>query len=316
MRRREFVTRVGGAALALPLALRAQQSGKTHRIGFLTTNAASAMGGLMEAFAGGLSALGYAEGKNILVERRYADGQLERLPALAADLVERKVDLILSANTLTTIAAKQATRTIPIVFLLVSDPVGSGIVASLARPGGNATGMTQSAPELTAKRLQILKQAYPKVSRVAVFVSNDSVVKVQLPGVEQAARVLRMETLPIDLRSREEFATVQAILRKWQADSLYCLETPFAFNNRQLMAEFAVAARLPAIYAEREYAQSGGLMSYGSKYTAIYRRAAAYVDKILKGARPADLPVELPTQFELVVRMERPGNAAYDFVLL
>jgi putative ABC transport system substrate-binding protein len=258
---------------------------------------------MLAALEQGLATLGYVEGKNIVIERRFADGKLDQVPVLAADLVGRDLDIIVSANTATTIALRRTTTRIPVVFILVSDPVGAGFVESLAHPGGNLTGTTQSAPELTAKRLQILKDAFPAISRTAVFTSQDSVVAVQFPGVERAAKTLHIELLPVQIPSREDFGSVLAAIRKWRADSVYCLELPFTFSNRTMFAEFAAQTRLPAIYAVREYAQAGGLMSYGVSYPALYFRAASYVDKILKGAKPSELPVELPTKFELIINM-------------
>jgi putative ABC transport system substrate-binding protein len=302
-KRRKLLVALGAGALTAPLASFAQQQGKVWRVGILRTG--SPPDPQVEAFKEGLRDLGYVEGKNISIELRYADGDLTRLRALAADLVERKAEVIFAPNSATVPAAKQATSTIPIVFAVVGDPVDSGFVSSLARPARNITGLTIMAPEVSAKRLQLLKEALPRISRVAIFTSTGIGGNApQAAEVHRASKALGMEILSTQLGRREEFKQELALLRKWRADSIYVTESPTNFLNRKLLAEFAAEARLPAVFGEKGYAEAGGLMSYGANYVALYRRAATYVDKILKGANPGDLPVEQPTIFELVINIK------------
>ena len=304
MKRRKLLIALGAGALAASLASFAQQQQKVYRVGILGTGTAASFSSYYEAFSQGLGELGYVEGKNISIERRFADGNPDRLPALAAELVQQKVDVIFASNTSSVQAARQVTGTIPIVFAVVGNPIGAGFVASLARPGGNITGASGIQWELSAKRLQILKEAFPNVSRVAVVVSSEPVVATQFAEVQRAAKILGMEVMSIEVRRRDDFEQGFTLLRKWRADSIYVAESPTNAFNSKLLAEFAAKIRLPAAYASKQYVEAGGLMSYGANYEALYRRAATYVDKILKGAKPADLPVELPTKFELVINMK------------
>ena len=251
-----------------------------------------------------LRRLGYIEGQNVSIVSRFAEGNLEHLPAFAAELVAQKVDVVFSASTPGVQAARLATASIPIVFAVVSDPVGSGFVASLARPGGNITGTSNISRELSAKRLQILKEIAPKTSRVAVLTADEPQVALMLEQVQQAAKFLGMNVLTTQVLSRNDFESVHKQLRTWRADSIDVFDSSKNLFNRKLLAEFAAQARLPAIYAQSQYVDAGGLMSYGPNYEALYRRAAQYVDKILKGARPADLPVEQPTKFEMVINLK------------
>jgi putative ABC transport system substrate-binding protein len=251
-----------------------------------------------------LRRLGYIEGQNVSIVNRIAEGNLERLPALATELVAEKVDVIFASTTNAVQAARQATTSIPIVFAVVSDPMGSGFVVSLGRPGGNITGTTSLNRELAAKRLQILKEVAPKTSRVAVLITDEPQVAPQLDQVQQAAKRLGMNILTTQVLSRDDFESARKLLRTWRADSLYVTDSVTNTLNRKLLQEFAAQVRLPAIYAQSQYADDGGLISYGANFDELFRRAAQYVDKILKGARPADLPVEQPTKFELVVNLK------------
>jgi ABC-type uncharacterized transport system substrate-binding protein len=303
--RRKLLIALGASALASPLTSHAQPQNKIWRIGLLRTG--SPPDPLFDAFVEGFRDLGYVEGKNISIERRYAHGDMARLPALAAELVRLKVDVIFAPNTPAVEAAKQVTGTIPIVFCSVGEPVGSGFVSSLARPGGNMTGLTIMAPEVGGKRLQLLKDLSPRTARVAMFRQLASIETasntLQVEEIRRAAKTLGMEILPTQLGHREEFKQVLELLRKWRTDAIYITEHPTNFFNRQLLVEFVAAARLPAVWPSIEYTEVGGLMSYGPSYASLYRRAAAYVDKILKGAKPSDLPVEQPTTFDLVINM-------------
>ena len=291
-------------ALATPFSSWAQAQQRVYRIGILRSDTAVSANQQVEAFTQALRELGYVERKNVLIERRFAEGILERLPALAADLVQQKVDLIVVNNTPPALAAKQATDTIPIVFTVVADPIGNGLAASFARPGGNITGTTNITNELTEKRLQLLKEAFPKVSRVAVVNSSQPISSSQFAEVQRAAKALNMDVLPIELLRQDDFERQFASVGKWRADSMYPLDNAINFNLRNSLVEFAARYRLPVIFGSKPYAEAGGLMSYGADLTANYRRAAIYVDKILKGAKPADLPVEAPTKFELVINLK------------
>jgi putative ABC transport system substrate-binding protein len=301
--RRKLIIAAGVVALATPLGICAQSQGKVWRIGVLASGGQESAGHLYDAFTQGLRDLGYVEGRNIVIERRFAEGRADRLPALAAELVQAKVDVIFAPNTVAVQAAKQVAGEIPIVFASVDDPVGSDFVVSLAKPGRNITGLSSIQNELSAKRLQLLKDAFPKISRVAVFISpHESISAVQLAEVQRAAQVLGLAIFSVELRGREDFAHALASVRKGRADSMYALESGVNFYNRKLLVELAAQARLPAVYPTKDYMESGGLMSYGTKSgEALFRRAATYVDKILKGARPGELPVEQPTEFVLSV---------------
>ena len=251
-----------------------------------------------------LRRLGYIDGQNVSIVNRLTDGNLDRLPAFAAELVAEKVDVIFAHSTNAAQAARQATASIPIVFSTVSDPVGSGFVASLGRPGGNITGTASVNRELAAKRLQILNEMFPKTSRVAVLISDEPMVAPQLDQVQQAAKLLGMNVMTTQVLTRDDFESAHKLVRTWRADSMYVIESVKNSFNGKLLAEFAAQLRLSAIYANSQYADLGGLISYGANYEELFRRAAHYVDKILKGARPAVLPVEQPTKFEMVINMK------------
>jgi putative ABC transport system substrate-binding protein len=300
--RRQTLFALGAAALALPHLSFAQT--KVRRVCILGNMNAS--DSLLDAFTLGLRELGYVEGKNVIIERHLAEGDATRLDVLAADLVRQKPDVIFAPNSISLEAAKKAAGTIPIVFAVAGDPVGAGFVASLARPGGSITGTTNITQDLSAKRLQILKQAAPKISRVAVLDPGDSVASIrtqQFEEVQRAAKVFGMQVLHTQLLRREDFEPVSAQLRKWRADSMYFVSSPTNTYNRALLVEFSTKMRLPAVYADKVFSELGGFISYGPSFEALYRRAATYVDKVLKGARPADLPVEQPTKFEMVINV-------------
>ena len=292
---------LGAGALTAPFASWAQQ-GKVWRVGILFASSKSSLN--LQAFLQELQRLGYIEGQNVSIVSRFAEGNLEHLPAFAAELVSQKVDVFFSASTPGVQAARLATSSIPIVFAVVSDPVGSGFVASLARPGGNITGTSNISRELSGKRLQILKEMVPKASRVAVLAADEPQIARMLEEVQQAAKLLGMSILTTQVQSRSDFETVHKQLRTWGADTIDVLDSSKNLFNSKLLAELAAYVRLPAIYPQSQYADAGGLISYGPNYEDLYRRAAQYVDKILKGAKPSDLPVEEPTKFEMTVNLK------------
>jgi putative ABC transport system substrate-binding protein len=302
---------VGLVALAVAFALcgavvDAQQTGKIFRIGFLDNSTASGSAVLLEAFRQELSKLGWIEGKSITIEYRFAEQKTERLPELAADLVRLKVDLIVVTNTASTLAAKRATTTIPILFTGSTDPVGAGLVASLARPGGNVTGLSGLGVELNTKRLEVLKDVVPKLARVGLLwlganVGQDLQLKELRPaGVALKLKLEEIETQP-DAKGLE--SAFQTAKQKEVKAIMTTSARPF-FAERKRIVELASKYRLPAIYFQKEFVDEGGLMSYGADFTDLYRRAAVYVDKILKGAKPADLPVQQATKFEFVINLK------------
>jgi putative ABC transport system substrate-binding protein len=295
--------------ILVPLAAEAQPPTKIARIGYLTNaDVATAPHHLREAFLKGLGDLGYVEGRNLVIEYRSAEGKVERLPALAAELVSLKVDVIVATATPQTLAVKQATKTIPIVFTALADPVTSGLVTSLARPGGNVTGVSFLAPELVSKRFELLKQAVPGVRRVAFLWQPGDVpertAKDMLKGAELAARALGLRLQLVEARGPADFDRAFSEMTRERADALSVLTSARLFTERRRLAELAEKNRLPAVYPWREGADAGGLMAYGPNVADLYRRAATYVDKILKGAKPADLPVEQPTKFELIINLK------------
>jgi putative ABC transport system substrate-binding protein len=285
----------------------AQQAGKVPRIGFLDVSTASGNAVLLEAFRQELSKLGWTEGKNITVEYRFAEGRNDSLSGLAADLVRLKVDLIVVTTVTPALAAKSATTTIPIVMMYSSDPVGAGLVASLARPGGNVSGTSSLAPELNTKRLEVLKDAVPKLSRVGLIrLSGDNIGQdLQLKDLRPAALALKLklEEIVTQIDSKGLESAFQTAKQK-QVNAIMMTATRPFFAERKRIVELAGKYRLPAIYSQKEYVDEGGLMSYGVDYVDLYRRAAVYVDKILKGAKPADLPVQQPTKFEFVINLK------------
>lgn len=292
--------------LACAVTAEAQQAGKVPRIGYLSGSPPSSIAEHNEAFRQGLRELGYMEGKNIVIEWRSAEGKGDRLPALATELVHRKVEVIVTAGPLVTRAAKQATSTIPIVMAQDPDPVADGFVASLARPGGNITGLSRIAPELSGKQLELLKEIVPKLSRVAVFGTSTRPGNAQmLREVELAAGAFGVKLQFLDILSPEDIVTAFRAAVKERADGALWIVTGSIGNpHRKKIADLAVSSRLPVIYFQRVDVEAGGLMTYGVNIVDLHRRAATYVDKILKGRKPADLPVEQPMKFEFIVNLK------------
>jgi putative ABC transport system substrate-binding protein len=283
----------------------AQQAGKIPRIGYLSGVSPSSIVARTEAFRQGLRELGYADAKNILIEWRYAEGKADRLPALAAELVSLKVDVIVTAGPLPTRAAKEATTTIPIVMAQDPDPIGNGFVASLARPGGNITGLSMLASELSGKRLELLKETIPKLSRVAVFGTSTMPGTAQLlKEVELAAGALKVKLQYLDVVDPKDIENAFRAARKERADAVLSLASPVLDSHRTQIVELAVKNRLPVIYDRSEDVEAGGLMAYGVNLPGLHRRAATYVDKLLKGRTPQDLPVEQPMRFEFIINLK------------
>ena len=305
MRRREFITLLGGAAAAWPLAARAQQAGKVWRIGMLETIPAPANAANFEALRNGLRELGYVEGRNLVIEYQSADGRAERFPALAADLVRLNVDVIVTRGTPSALAAWNATRTIPIVMASIGNVIGTGLAVSLARPGGNVTGLTAINNDTELKRLELLKEMVPGAVRIAAMYNMSNLTfALRWKEVELAARALGAESQLLDVRKPEDIASAFAAAAAQRAGALLTSIDAVMQANQRTILELAAKHRLPAIYSTREFVENGGLMSYGVSYPDLYRRAATYIDKILKGANPAALPIEQPTKFELVINLK------------
>ena len=303
--RRKLLVALGAGAFAAPLRAFAQQQGKVWRVGFLTAGSSSTDARSFASFRQGMRELGYDEGRNIAYETRWAEGTLERLPGLAADLVGLKPDVMLVANTPSVLAAKKATRIIPIVMTGVGDPVGTGLVDSLARPGGNVTGITNIIGEMAGKRLELLKQAVPRLSRVAVLGQpSDPIFAVQMGHAVAAARSLKVEVFPVEIHAVSELDRAFETIVKRRADGLIRLGDALVVPGRQRTSELARKYRLPTMAIQMEDVEAGFLMSYGPNRVEQFHQAATYVDKILKGAKPADLPVEQPTKFELAVNLK------------
>jgi putative ABC transport system substrate-binding protein len=306
MKRRDLIIALGGA-LAWPLAARAQQKAMPV-VGFLSTGNASPgpVAPLVAAFRQGLSETGYVEGQNVAIEYRWAEGHYDRLPALAADLVGRKVDVIVSTGgTPTALAAKNATSTIPIVFRAGIDPVGAGLVASLARPGGNLTGVSMLIDELTRKRLELLSELVPQAKVIALLVNpKNPATENVMRDVQEAARVKGLQLPILKANSESEIDAAFATLVQLQAGALVVAADPFLTSRREQLVALATRYAVPAIYAWREFAEAGGLISYGSSLTTAFRQLGNYAGKILKGAKPADLPVQQSTRFELVINLK------------
>jgi len=296
---------LGTVVLASVHLAGAQQQPKVIRLGFLAATSASAEKSRIEAFRQGMRELGYVEDKNIVIEWRFAEGKLDRLRDLAAELVLLKVDVIVTAGPNSTRAAKEATTIIPIVMGLDIDPVGSGIVASLARPGGNITGLSSLQPEISGKRLELLKEIVPKLSRVAVFgISTQPGNAQALKQIELAAAAFGVKLQYLDVLSPKDIESAFRSASKGRVDAVLLLASPVYISHRKQLADLAVKSRLPAIYNRPEYVEDGGLMAYTPNVDDMFRRAAKYVDKILKGTKPADLPVEQPMKFELVINLK------------
>ncbi len=308
LQRRQFLI-AAGALLAAPRG-RAQQPGKISRIGYLVTGSTGSpeTRTSLDALWQGLREHGYVDGKNIVIEYRGADGKIEQLPGLAAELVRLKVDLIVAGATPAARAAKNATTTIPIVAAAMGDPVGDGLVASLARPGGNLTGSTFLGPQLVPKRMQLLKDALPKVLRLAALwhpgAFGEHTTKEMLKETEVAARALGVQIQFVGVRGSDEFDRAFSTMTKESLDALIVLPSPMLFAERKRVVDLATRHRLPAMFNAREFVQLGGLIAYGARLADLMRRAAFYADKILKGAKPSDLPVELPEKYELVINLK------------
>jgi putative ABC transport system substrate-binding protein len=304
IRRREFIFTLGGAAAAWPLAAHAQQPGKVHRIGILWASTPSANAPRMEAFRQGLRELGYVEGRNLVIAARGAPlsgrSQHSYIP-LVDDLIRERVEVILTAGTSPTWAAKNAAGAVPIVMTFVSDPIGSGFVANLARPGGNITGLTNFGPELSAKWLELLKELSPKASRIGIL--YNSAVRVLVSEIERTAKKLAVQLYLIEVNNAA-LETALAEFLKGHVEALIVILPPPNPDHREGVVDFAAKNRLPTVYWWREYVEAGGLVYYGPSINEMYGRAAAFVDKILKGAKPSDLPVEQPTRFDLVVNLK------------
>jgi putative ABC transport system substrate-binding protein len=303
--RRKFLAGTGAVLLAAPLAAEAQPAGKVRQIGYVDHGSAADQRLYLDAFRQGLRELGWVEGQNIALEVRFAEGNADRLAALAADLVRRKVDVIATTTTPAALAAKQVTATIPIVIGLAADPVGSGIVASLAHPGGNVTGWTHLGIELRAKHLELLKEAVPRVRRVGVFWNPAN--PVHAPGlrtIEAAAGQLKVELDPMGVQDPKEIKSAFSTLVAKRVEAIVVFPDGMFRSQTPLFVTLAAQERLPAMYGFRDYVEAGGLMAYGANIPEMYRRGAAIVDKILKGAKPANLPVEQPTKFDLVINLK------------
>ena len=303
MQRRAFIGGVAAAAALGPIATYAQTPAKARRIGLLMTTTPAAAAHIVVAFADGLRELGHVEGKNVLFEYRWAEGDRERFAEMAADLVRQHVDVLVASSQAAALAAQRATRTIPIVMVNASDPVEAGLVASLVRPGGNVTGLSQQLTrEIRAKQLQLLKEMLPKLSRVGVL--HSAATTVGLREYEAAGQTLELRIQVVEIRSRNDLESAFAAMDRDRIDALLAPADPFLFTERQRVAELAREHRLAGMYSTREYAEAGGLMSYSARLSEQFRRAAIFVDKILRGASPATLPVEAPSQYELVINLK------------
>jgi putative tryptophan/tyrosine transport system substrate-binding protein len=305
MNKKAVTILVAPLILTFAFNVAAQQPVKVPRIGFLGATSPSTNAARIEAFRQGLRELGYVDGKDVVVEYRWAEGKTERLPELAAELVRLKVDIIVTAGPAVTRPVKEATSTIPIVMSFDNDPVGSGFVASLARPGGNITGLSALFPELSGKRVELLKEAVPMLSRMAAFGTSKQPGTAQtLKETELAAGTLGVQVQYLDLREPKDIDTAFQAARKGRADAVLVLSSAVIFSQRTRIADLAVKNRLPVIFPQNEFVEDGGLMSYAPNYADLFRRAATYVDKILKGRIPAELPVEQPTKFEFIINLK------------
>jgi putative ABC transport system substrate-binding protein len=304
MQRREFIAGLGAAGIAARSnAARAQQPGKLPIIGYLGPSSPENTGPNTAAFLQRLRVLGWVEGRTITIEHRWAEGRSERVAEIAAEFVQQKVDVIVTTASNDAIAMKRATSVIPIVFAVSGDPVGTGLVATLARPGGNVTGLSLQSSDLAGKRLEFLREVVPGFQRLAILANPDSPnVRSELPEVQAGAHRLGFETATFQVRRAEDIESAFEALKSW-ADALYVVTDPLVFTNRIRVNTLALEVRLPTIYGFRESLDSGGLMSYGPNLPDLYRRTAEIVDQILRGTRPADIPVEQPTKFELVVNL-------------
>jgi ABC-type uncharacterized transport system substrate-binding protein len=306
MKRREFITLIGGAVgAAWPLMARAQQGQRVRRIGFMGNSTAELEANLVGPFRDGLRALGYEEGRDVQIEYRWANGEYDRFPKLVTELLAAKVEVIVTAGTPAALAVKRATTAVPLVMVAVGDPVGTHIVPSLARPGGNITGLSSIALDLEGKRLELLRELVPTLARVAVFWSPVNAFHAgSLKQARAAADSLRIKLLSLEVSRTEDLEGAFGAILKDKTEALLILADRIYLHDRQMMMDFATKNRLPSVSAYRELVMAGGLMSFGPSYEDMHRRAAAYVDKILKGAKPGDLPVEQPTKFDLRVNLK------------
>jgi putative ABC transport system substrate-binding protein len=302
VRRREFITLLGGAA-SWPLAARAQQSGRLPTIGFLGATTPTALLQWSTAFVQRLRELGWIEGRNVAIEYRWAEGRAERFTDIAAEFARLKVDVIFTYSTPAVLAAKQATSVIPIVFATASDPVGTGLVANLARPGGNVTGLSNQTGELAAKRVGLLREVVPHLSRLAILANTANPAAVdEMQQARAAGQALGLDVEAVEIRRAEDIAPAVDALRA-RVEALYVVTEPLVNTHRVRINTLALGARLPTMHAFRDYVESAGLMSYGPNIPDAFRRAAELVDKILRGAKPGDIPVEQPTRFDLVINL-------------
>jgi ABC-type uncharacterized transport system substrate-binding protein len=302
MKRRKFITLLGGAA-AWPLAARAQQVPKLPTIGFLGATTPSAMSQWVAAFVQRLRELGWIEGRTVAIEYRWAEGRNEHYNEIAAEFVRLKVDVIVTYSTAPVIAAKQATSVIPIVFAAANDPVGANLVASLARPGGNVTGLSVQQTDVAGKKLELLREVVPGLRHLAIMANTGNPGgMLEMGEAQAAARTLGLEAITIEIRRAEDIAPGFDAL-KGRAEALYVCTDPLVVTNRARIHTLAMGARLPTIYNSREYVETGGLLSYGPNWPHMWSRAAGMVDKILRGTKPADIPVEQPTKFDLVINL-------------
>jgi putative ABC transport system substrate-binding protein len=305
LRRRDFIALLGGVAAASPFAARAQHGGRIPRVGFMGNSTAALEANLIGSFRKGLREHGYEEGRNLEIVFRWAEGRYERFPALIADLIATNVDVIVTAGTPAVLAVKEATSTVPVVMAAVGDPVGTGIVQNLARPGGNITGLSGLAPDLEGKRLELLREIVPNLAHVAFFLNPaNEFHTVSMRQALAAAQALNIKLQPREVSKSEDLDAAFAAIAKEKPDGLLILADRIFLHNRQRMMDFATEHRLPSVNAYRELVEVGGLTSYGPSYEDMHRRAADYVDRILKGARPGDLPIEQPTRFTLIVNLK------------
>ena len=305
MKRRAFIAYGLCGALCAPRYVQAQQARKIHRVGFLGNSTAALEANLIEPFREGMREHGYVEGRNVVIEYRWAEGKYERFPALIGELIAAKVDVIVTAGTPATLALKKATSSIPIVMIAVGDPVGTGIVESLRQPGGNITGLTSIATELEGKRLELLREVIPGISHVAVLWNSGSPVQaIQERRTSAAAQALRLKVLSVGAWTEDGIESSLATIRNERPQALLVLADRLFLHHRKRIMSFAAQHRLPGVFAYRELVEEGGLMSYGPSYAGMHKRAAYFVDKILKGSRPRELPIEQPMAFEFVINLK------------
>jgi putative ABC transport system substrate-binding protein len=303
IRRRQFITLLGGAAVLWPRAASAQQTGKLPIVGYMGATTPSAQSQWTAAFIQRLRELGWIEGRTIAVEYRWTEGRTERAAEIAAEFVQRKVDVIVTSGTGMVLAAKQATSVIPIVFASTGDPVGTGLVTSLARPGGNVTGLSNQVPDLVGKRLELLREVVPSLGRMALMANvGNPVVILEIDQIQASARTIALEVIPLEIRRGEDIVPAFEALKD-RAEALYVAIDPLTNTNRVRINTLALAERLPTMHAIREGVEAGGLMSYGPNVPDLFRRAGDYVDKILRGAKPGEIPIEQPTKFDLVINL-------------